>query len=93
MFCKQCGNEIADVAVVCTKCGVATDNFSKSSEKTREVFLLTGGYVASVLVPIVGFIFGIVFTVRGKTPHGLGMIGLSIVSGLFWLGVNMPAEY
>ena len=24
MFCKQCGNEVVDTAVVCPRCGVAT---------------------------------------------------------------------
>ena len=26
MFCRNCGNEIADIAAVCVKCGVATGN-------------------------------------------------------------------
>lgn len=31
MFCKECGNEVNDNAVVCLKCGCATDNKLQSS--------------------------------------------------------------
>lgn len=29
MYCKNCGNHLADEAIVCPDCGVATDNFYK----------------------------------------------------------------
>ena len=31
MFCKNCGKEINDGAVVCPNCGVATENMVKAS--------------------------------------------------------------
>ncbi|MDE6001383.1 MAG: zinc ribbon domain-containing protein [Clostridia bacterium] len=39
MFCTNCGNEINDNAVICTKCGVATQNFginNKAAELKKE---------------------------------------------------------
>lgn len=30
MYCKNCGKQIADEAVICPDCGVATDNFKKA---------------------------------------------------------------
>ncbi|MBE6771077.1 MAG: TM2 domain-containing protein [Ruminococcaceae bacterium] len=35
MFCKNCGKEIDNAAVVCPACGVATDNFNQN--KTQQV--------------------------------------------------------
>lgn len=29
MYCKNCGNQLAEEAIVCPDCGVATDNFYK----------------------------------------------------------------
>ena len=33
MFCKNCGKELDDKAVICPGCGVATDNFKKEPEQ------------------------------------------------------------
>lgn len=30
MYCKNCGKQIADEAVICPDCGVPTDNFKKA---------------------------------------------------------------
>lgn len=30
MYCKNCGKQIADAAVICPDCGVPTDNFKKA---------------------------------------------------------------
>ena len=44
MFCKQCGNEIADKAVICMKCGVATGDSQLlgSVRKSRTTYVLLG---------------------------------------------------
>lgn len=36
MFCKKCGNEIDDAAVICPACGVQTDNFVKQQAPAQE---------------------------------------------------------
>ena len=35
MFCKKCGKEIDDAAVICPACGVQTDNFIKQQTPLR----------------------------------------------------------
>lgn len=37
MYCKNCGNEIDDKAVICPNCGVATDNNQSSSNDTGSI--------------------------------------------------------
>lgn len=36
MFCKNCGKELDDKAVICPGCGVATDNFKIQQEQTTQ---------------------------------------------------------
>ena len=84
MFCKQCGSEIPDNAVVCVKCGVGTDNFEKKSEVSNGV--LTAGYVLAALMPLIGGIIGIYVMVKGKAGHGIGMLVLALFMFFFWIG-------
>lgn len=36
MFCKNCGKEVADQAVVCPACGVPTDNYTNNATDTQQ---------------------------------------------------------
>ena len=80
MFCKNCGSEINDNAVVCPKCGVATENLNRAQEpevkKTNVCAIL--GFVFAILywvfayIPVVGgyiswilFIAGFVLSIVG----------------------------
>ena len=36
MFCKKCGKELNDAAVICPACGVQTENFAKQQAQTQE---------------------------------------------------------
>jgi TM2 domain-containing membrane protein YozV len=40
MFCKECGNEVAENAAVCTNCGVAA--VSNLNAKNRLAYILLG---------------------------------------------------
>lgn len=79
MFCKNCGNEIADKAIMCPKCGIAMENKKEISTGT-----LVFGYILSVFIPIIGFIIGIIILAKGKVGHGVGMILSSIFWTLVW---------
>lgn len=35
MFCKHCGKEVNDNAIICPNCGVATDNYGKTPVNTE----------------------------------------------------------
>ena len=99
MFCKFCGNEIPNDAVVCTHCGRMTANAQPAqpaqSGKLPVVSLVLGiiGIVFAIFSPILGLIpsiVGIVFGVKERTKTGravglvLSIIGASIAV-LNWL--------
>ena len=83
MFCKNCGKQIADQAVYCIHCGVATDVPSPLTaqpvvcEKRTNGFAIAGfvlaligvvfGYYSFDVVPLLGLIFSIVGLVKSKT--------------------------
>ena len=56
MFCKKCGNEVMDEAVVCTKCGCAIDSNSVSGKNENSDILST---LAKVFMIIGTVIMGI----------------------------------
>lgn len=53
MYCKNCGAEINDKAVVCPKCGVAQNNVPQASPNDAPSM---GFAVISFLIPVVGLI-------------------------------------
>lgn len=86
MFCKACGSEIVETAVICPKCGTATGTASVTETPEKAKQLITWGYVGAVLMPIVGIILGIVNMVKGRIGHGVGQITVSVFFWMFWIG-------
>ena len=84
MFCKNCGKEIDDKAVVCPYCGVQTENLPVQRSKSNGLAVL--GLVFAFLIPIVGLILsaiGRVNTTKGDTDYGLATAG--IVISILWM--------
>ena len=84
MFCKNCGKEIDNKAVVCPNCGVATDAFTERHEEQNILAIV--GFILSFFIAIAGLICSIIgyknapqFGGKGK---GLALAGIiiSIVS-------------
>lgn len=76
--CIECGKEISDKADACPNCGFKLDldsrvkgnEMMKEQIKKKERHKNDFGLIAlllAVLIPIVGFIMGIIGTVKGKT--------------------------
>lgn len=82
MFCKECGAEIRDTAIMCVSCGSPTKSGSTEVSKS----LLVWGWITAVMMPVVGLILGIIVTVKKNWAHGIGMIVASIFFWNFWLG-------
>lgn len=90
MFCKKCGAEICNEAVVCVKCGVPTgvaavtaeDAKKEASIKTK----ITCGWIGAFVIPIIGLICGLLLLTKGKAGHGIGQIAVSIFMMFFWYG-------
>lgn len=62
MFCKNCGKEIDDKAVVCVHCGVAVNDEGLNPEDKPSI----GLNILSFFIPLVGLI--LYFTMKGTTP-------------------------
>lgn len=100
MYCKSCGTELNDEAVVCVNCGVKTDNFEKSVNENAQLIepevipdeklkslktALFVGYITAVLFPLVGFIVGIYVLAKNAVLHGVGIMTLSIFAFLIYM--------
>ena len=84
MFCKECGNEVVDRAVICPKCGSSMDSSRSLQEGTGSNGFIFGlGYALAVLIPIVGIIIGI-YSCFKSSGHGIAIILLSILSWISW---------
>lgn len=48
---------------------------------------IAAGYVAAIILPVIGFFFGVYLAIKGVTGHGVAMMALSCVAGSFWFVV------
>ena len=95
MFCTNCGNEINDNAVICTKCGVATQNFginNKAAEPKKESNTLALiGFILSFFVPLAGLICSIIGYKRSKNDglegKNLALAGIIIIA--VYMGISL----
>lgn len=85
MFCKNCGKEIDDNAVVCPNCGVATDKFKEAAPAEAAVQTSQGGktnvfaiigFALSVIAFAFIFIQTIVFWIATAAALTLSILGL-----------------
>ena len=81
MFCKNCGQEISEDAVVCPHCGVATEKFGLVDKQpiAEKNGIAVAGFVCSFFIPILGWIFGGIGLSRANKRNGKGK-GFSIAS-------------
>lgn len=78
MFCKKCGKEINDEAVVCIHCGCAVDDSQAKKLSDPEDKVNAGIIVGTVLIPLIGMILGIVNLCKKKTKSGGIYLGVGI---------------
>lgn len=94
MFCKKCGKEILDDAVVCIHCGCAVEKevaVTESREKKKINVLCLVGFILGCVswflalwgtVALVGLILSIVGLVqanrKGESLKGLGIAGICV---------------
>jgi len=81
MFCKQCGTEISDKAVICVHCGAEVDSkFSAQANPNAKSKL-----VAGLLAIFVGYL-GIHNFYLGYNKNGIIQLLLSTVGALLIFG-------
>ena len=60
MFCKYCGNEINEKAIVCPNCGVVVNNTICHSSEQKTNVLAIVGLIMAFFMPIAGLICSII---------------------------------
>ena len=90
MYCKNCGENLSEGTMFCSKCGAPTENIQNTTpvrEKTNGMAI--AGFVCSFFIPILGWIFcGIGLNNAKKYDgkgKGLAIAGLIIASVVFIL--------
>jgi hypothetical protein len=90
MYCRECGAEVNDRAVVCIHCGCATGYNEVSSVKPWPQWLLIILMVLTVLFPLAGFI-GFIASMFAPSRRGQGV--LLLVVAIFSCFVYAIASY
>lgn len=100
MFCTKCGKEINDQAVVCVHCGclvengnhggyASVSNMTAGTETAEKSTLAVLSFVFAFLMPIVGFVLGIVGAIKYKNRKYKNLsviaIPLSIVAWIIYI--------
>ena len=92
MFCKNCGKEINDEAVICVGCGCSVKNESTPTTTQDYQYPIESTTIANCalifafLVPIVGVILSIIGLTKYRTPEFRSRCVTSlIVSTIVWV--------
>ena len=78
MFCKHCGHEVNDNAIICPNCGVATDNMTPAVPITATPQKGVNGFaIAGLVLGIVGLLGGnYAFLIPGIVGLILSIVGM-----------------
>ena len=100
MFCKICGNEVNDEAIVCVHCGCELDN-GKNKENNNSKTCL--GVVMAIFLGVIGLIIGICLYSSGTIARKTFVkgwiwtfaIGFSVALIIFFiaLGISIDSSY
>lgn len=91
MFCKNCGRQIDDNAVICPHCGTSVSgnpNNSQPQAQSRGNGIAIVGFVFAFFIPLVGLICSILgfnkASKEGLPYKGLALAGI-IISVVVWV--------
>ena len=82
-FCRTCGKQVHDKAVICPSCGVPAEETGLESPTAY----IVAGYICSVFtflflpLGLAGILIGAANLFKGRTVHGLLQIGIAVFSG------------
>ncbi len=94
MFCNKCGNQIADAAVVCPKCGVPVTGKSVASASEKVPSHMVGAILTTLFCCLIGGIISIIYASKVNTKLAQGDIeGARAASkaAKTWIIVNLIA--
>ena len=92
MYCKNCGNDIHDEAVVCIHCGctVNQQNTQKQTAKTNVLAIV--GFALSFFIPLAGLICSIIGYKKADSDYngnGKGFAIAGTVIGAIELAISV----
>lgn len=79
MYCKNCGEEIDDRAVVCIKCGVPTEIHPVNDEFSE---ISIAAIICAFFVPLAGFILGLIGMQNAKNQKSKSLAMAGMIVGL-----------
>ena len=94
MFCKNCGNQIADAAAVCPKCGVPVAGKSVALATEQVSNHMVGAILTTIFCCLIGGIISIVYASKVNTKLAQGDIGgarAASKTAKLWIIINMIA--
>jgi len=94
MFCKKCGGQIADAAIVCPKCGTSVTGRSLAPASEKVPNHMVGAILTTLFCCLIGGIVSIVYAAKVNTKLAQGDIeGARAASktAKTWIIVNMVA--
>lgn len=85
MYCKNCGKEINDNAVVCPYCGVQVGKLNTQENKTNTLAIV--GFIFSFFIPIVGLICSILGRKNAAEcgGNGRGLATAGMIISIVWM--------
>jgi uncharacterized membrane protein YvbJ len=94
MYCRYCGKKLKEDAVICTGCRRPVESSGNPVAATLKKGppwsfpMMAGLIIATLAVPFVGLIFGIV-GLRSETRkvQGAVLLTVAVFFGLFWLAI------
>lgn len=97
MYCKNCGKQIDDKAVVCVHCGQITGNYyypqqsaNPAANKYNESYTPILGFIFSFIIGLVGLIISAVQYRRAKSVNGEAKYALAgIIVGSILVGLSI----
>ena len=97
MYCKNCGHEVNDYAVICPNCGVATDNYmqaakSNSAPAQKNTMALVG-FILSFFMALPGLIISIIAYKNAKKPEFNGDGKSFALAGIIISAVSMGLSF
>lgn len=94
MFCKNCGHQIPDGAIICVACGAPTDNYrqieEKPSQKGQNILAIIG-FILSFFVSLAGLICSAIALKRADRDFGGDGKGFAI-AGTVISSIALVAE-
>jgi hypothetical protein len=90
MYCRYCGKEVTDKAVVCTGCGnpVETSDLKPVTGRPWNILIMAGLIVATLFVPPVGLVFGIMGLMNdARKVQGAVLTTISIFMSLLMIAI------